>query len=151
MGRNCDLLATGWSPDLNQRPSLSAMLEIIRPLRLSQHAWQIEWGTASFAGGASDGTLRPAQADEQLLERVRRILRGKMTHENDTAMIARQLADLTRDVRELGSQLKGVRERADTQQERAEVQQERIDFAARELNEVSARLRAAAAALQESI
>jgi molecular chaperone GrpE (heat shock protein) len=76
----------------------------------------------------------------------------------DTAIIAAQLADLTRTVEEMGSQLKALRERADSQQERAdnqqertEVQQERIDLAARELAEVSDRLQAAANALRESI
>jgi hypothetical protein len=69
----------------------------------------------------------------------------------DTAIIAAQLADLTRTVEEMGSQLKALRERADNQQERTEVQQERIDLAARELAEVSDRLQAAANALRESI
>jgi molecular chaperone GrpE (heat shock protein) len=76
----------------------------------------------------------------------------------DTAIIAAQLADLTRTVEEMGSQLKALRERADSQQQRAdnqqertEVQQERIDLAARELAEVSDRLQAAANALRESI
>jgi hypothetical protein len=56
----------------------------------------------------------------------------------------------------MGSQLKALRERADSQQQRAdnqqertEVQQERIDLAARELAEVSDRLQAAANALRE--
>jgi glycyl-tRNA synthetase (class II) len=68
----------------------------------------------------------------------------KMTKQEDTAVIAAQLADLTRAVESLSSQLITVRERADTQQER-------IDMAARELAEVSARLQAAANALRESI
>lgn len=67
-----------------------------------------------------------------------------MTQEGDTAMIAGQLADLTRAVEDMASQLGAIRERADTQQER-------IDLAARELGEVSARLQAAANALRESI
>lgn len=78
--------------------------------------------------------------------------------EEDTAIIAGQLADLTRTVEQMASQLKLLRERADTEQERAnkqqertEIQQERIDLAARELAEVSARLQAAANALRESI
>ena len=74
-----------------------------------------------------------------------------MTAREDTALIAGQLAELTRTVEEMASQLKQVRERADNQQERAETQQERIDLAARELAEVSARLQAAANALRESI
>jgi hypothetical protein len=78
--------------------------------------------------------------------------------EEDTAIIAGQLADLTRTVEQMSNQLKLLRERADNereradkQQERSEVQQERIDLAARELAEVSDRLQAAANALRESI
>ena len=67
-----------------------------------------------------------------------------MTEQADTAMIAGQLAELTRAVAEMANQLGVVRERADSQQER-------IDLAARELAEVSARLQAAATALRESI
>jgi hypothetical protein len=66
-----------------------------------------------------------------------------MTGEEDTAIIASQLADLTRAV-EPASQLTGLRERAD-------IQQERIDLAAQELGEVSSCLQAAANALRESI
>jgi chromosome segregation ATPase len=76
----------------------------------------------------------------------------------DTAIIASQLADLTRTVEQMASQLQALRERADSeqqradeQQERSEVQQERIDLAARELAEVSDRLQAAANALRESV
>jgi hypothetical protein len=71
-----------------------------------------------------------------------------VTAKDDIAIVAAQLADLTRHVDELERQLK---ERANSQQERAEVQQERIDLAARELAEVSMRLQAAADALRESI
>jgi chromosome segregation ATPase len=67
-----------------------------------------------------------------------------MTKEDDTAVIAGQLAELTRAVERMADQLATVRERADTQQER-------IDLAARELAEVSSRLQAAANALRESI
>lgn len=67
-----------------------------------------------------------------------------MAKEEDTAVIAGQLADLTRAVERMANQLSVVRERADTQQER-------IDLAARELAEVSARLQAAANALRESL
>jgi hypothetical protein len=74
-----------------------------------------------------------------------------MTLQDDTAMIAGQLADLTRVVEEMSTQLETVLQRADRQQERADTQQERIDLAARELAEVSARLQAAANALRESI
>ncbi len=81
-----------------------------------------------------------------------------MPGREDITIIAGQLADLTRTVEEMSSQLTALRERADTQQERAdnqqertEVQQERIDLAARELTEVSDRLQAAANALRDSI
>ena len=67
-----------------------------------------------------------------------------MTEQADSAMIASQLAELTRVVEQMADQLSVVRERADTQQER-------IDLAARELAEVSARLQAAATALRESV
>lgn len=67
-----------------------------------------------------------------------------MAKEEDTAVIAGQLADLTRAVEHMANHLDAVRERADTQQER-------IDLAARELAEVSNRLQAAANALRESI
>jgi len=76
----------------------------------------------------------------------------------DTAIIAGQLAELTKTVESMAAQLKALgeradneRQRADKQQERSEVQQERIDLAARELAEVSERLQAAANALRESI
>ena len=78
--------------------------------------------------------------------------------EEDTAIIAGQLAELTRTVEVMAAQLQSLRDRADSeqdradkQQERSEVQQERIDLAARELAEVSDRLQAAANALRESI
>ena len=78
--------------------------------------------------------------------------------EEDTAIIAGQLAELTRTVENMAGQLRALRERADNereradkQQERSEVQQERIDLAARELAEVSDRLQAAANALRESV
>jgi hypothetical protein len=67
-----------------------------------------------------------------------------VTEHEDTAVIASQLAELTRTVEQMATQLIAIRERADTQQER-------IDLAARELAEVSARLQAAANALRESI
>ncbi|MFL5929804.1 MAG: hypothetical protein ACJ75P_00980 [Gaiellaceae bacterium] len=62
----------------------------------------------------------------------------------EIAVVAGQLADLTRAVEQMANQLSTVRERADTQQER-------IDLAAKELTEVSDRLQAAANALRESI
>ena len=74
-----------------------------------------------------------------------------MTAEQDIASVAGQLAELTRTVNEMNSQLAALRERADNQQVRANTQQERIDLAARELAEVSDRLQAAANALRESI
>jgi peptidoglycan hydrolase CwlO-like protein len=74
-----------------------------------------------------------------------------MTAQEDTAIVAGQLADLTRAVDQMAGQLQALRARADNQQERADTQQERIDLAARELAEVSERLQAAANALRESI
>jgi hypothetical protein len=74
-----------------------------------------------------------------------------MAGDKDTALIAGQLAELTRKVDDMAQQLKGLREGAEDAQERADTQQERIDLAARELAEVSARLQAAANALRESI
>ena len=67
-----------------------------------------------------------------------------MTQQEDTALLAGQLADLTEAVRGMADQLNSIRERADTQQER-------IDLAARELTEVSSRLQAAADALRASL
>jgi hypothetical protein len=74
-----------------------------------------------------------------------------MTDGQDIAVVARQLADLTRTVEKMGAQLKEIRESAATERERSDVQQERIDLAARELAEVSERLQAAANALRASI
>ena len=81
-----------------------------------------------------------------------------MTAREDTALIAAQLAELTRTVQRMASQLTALRERADReqvradrQQERTQVQQERIDLAARELADVSERLQAAANALREPV
>ena len=81
-----------------------------------------------------------------------------MAAQEETAIIAGQLADLTRTVEQMAVQLKTFGERADSQQRRAdsqqehtEIQQERIDLAARELAEVSDRLHAAANALRASI
>ena len=67
-----------------------------------------------------------------------------MGKQEDTEVIAGQLADLTRAVEQMANQLSATRERADTQQER-------IDLAAKELAEVSTRLQAAANALRETI
>ena len=77
--------------------------------------------------------------------------RQHMAASEDTALIAGQLADLTRTVEEMGHQLKEMRDGAVSQQERSDTQQERIDLAAKELAEVSDRLQAAANALRESI
>jgi len=81
-----------------------------------------------------------------------------VSSEADIASIAGQLAGLTRTVAVMERQLKTMSERADSQQRQAdsqqartEAQQERIDLAARELGDVSERLRAAANALRESI
>jgi uncharacterized coiled-coil protein SlyX len=67
-----------------------------------------------------------------------------MAAQEDTAMIAGQLADLTRTVEHMADQLGALRDRANTQQDR-------IDLAAKELAEVSDRLQKAANALRESI
>ena len=74
-----------------------------------------------------------------------------MTQEEDTALIAAQLAELTGTVEAMAKELKEVRDRAGQQQVRADTQQARIDIAAQELAEVSERLQAAANALRESI
>lgn len=74
-----------------------------------------------------------------------------MTEQEDTALIAAQLADLTHTVEEMAKQLQAVLERANSQQMRADIQQERIDLAARELPEVSQRLQAAANALRDVV
>jgi peptidoglycan hydrolase CwlO-like protein len=81
-----------------------------------------------------------------------------MTAEEDIAVVAGQLADLTRAVEDMAGELKALREsadrqqaRADDQQERGDTQHERIELAARELADVSERLQAAANALRESI
>jgi molecular chaperone GrpE (heat shock protein) len=71
-----------------------------------------------------------------------------MTEQEDTAIIAGQLAELTRTVQQMASELEALRKRAISQQDRADTQQERIDLAARELAEVSDRLHAAANALR---
>jgi len=82
----------------------------------------------------------------------------KVTATEDIALVAGQLANLTRTVgeieervRELYKRAENQQERADQQRDRTEIQQERIDLAARELAEVSARLQAAADALRASI
>ena len=87
-----------------------------------------------------------------------RRIEQNMTAREDIASVAGQLADLTRTVEQMATQLKALGERADNQQEsaqrqheRTETQQERIDLAARELAEVSDRLQAAAYALRESV
>jgi peptidoglycan hydrolase CwlO-like protein len=74
-----------------------------------------------------------------------------MTGQEDTALIAGQLADLTHTVEKMAKQLEALRDRANSQQARVDTQQERIDLAARELAEVSERLQAAANALRESV
>ena len=58
-----------------------------------------------------------------------------MTDHEDIAIIAGQLADLTRTVEQMANQLKAADARANSQQERADTQQERIDLAARELGQ----------------
>jgi len=80
-----------------------------------------------------------------------------MVSQEDTTIIAGQLADLTRNVEQMAAQLKALGERADShdrradsQQTRTDIQQERIRIAAGELAEVSDRLHAAANALREA-
>ena len=74
-----------------------------------------------------------------------------MTEEQDTALIAAQLADLTQTVGVMAKELQALRERTHQQVQRADIQQDRIDIAARELGEVSDRLQAAANALRQSV
>jgi hypothetical protein len=88
-----------------------------------------------------------------------------MTAREDTAIIAAQLAELTRTVQKMATQLTALGERADREQVRAdreqvradrqqqqtETQQERIELAARELADVSERLQAAANALRDAV
>jgi hypothetical protein len=62
-----------------------------------------------------------------------------LTDSEDTARVAGELADLTRTVNEMESQLETFRLRAESQQERADIQQGRVDLAARELPAVSER------------
>jgi len=69
-----------------------------------------------------------------------------MAAQEERALIAGQLADLTRAVEQMAEQLRALGERANNQQERGDTQQERVDLAARELAEVSERLQAAASA-----
>ena len=75
----------------------------------------------------------------------------RMTEEQDTALIAAQLADLTQTVGVMAKELQTLRERTHQQVQRADIQQDRIDIAARELGEVSDRLQAAANALRQSV
>jgi outer membrane murein-binding lipoprotein Lpp len=51
-----------------------------------------------------------------------------MSADEDRALIAGQLAELTRKVDEMARQLKGLREGASDAQDRADTQQERIDL-----------------------
>jgi hypothetical protein len=53
------------------------------------------------------------------------------------ALVAGQLAELTRTVGDIAQQLEGLREGASDAQERADTHQERIDLAARELGSPS--------------
>ena len=111
----------------------------------------------SFSRGKVRAARAPCLEGSWIEELGRRILQA-MTAEEDIASVAGQLADLTRTVNQMNSQLKTLSERTDaqqvranSQQDRTDVQQERIDLAARELAEVSDRLQAAANALRESI
>ena len=74
-----------------------------------------------------------------------------MIEEDDAAIIAAQLADLTATVEAMAKELTALRERSTQHQERADIQQERSDIAAGELTEVSDRLQAAANALRQPV
>jgi len=74
-----------------------------------------------------------------------------VTTQEDIASVAGQLADLTRTVEEMASQIAELLGRAEGQQERSDTQQERIELAARELTDVSDRLQAAANALRQAV
>ena len=74
-----------------------------------------------------------------------------MTEEQDTALIAAQLADLTQTVGVMAKELQTLRERTHQQVQRADIQQDRIDIAGRELGEGSDRLQAAANAHRQSV
>lgn len=74
-----------------------------------------------------------------------------MTNDSDIALIAGQLADLTKIVEDMADQLQRLLAASADQRTRADVQQQRIDLAARELTEVSDRLQAAANALRQSV
>ena len=74
-----------------------------------------------------------------------------MTTQEDIASVAGQLADLTRTVEEMASQIAELLGRAEGQQVRSDTQQERIELAARELTDVSDRLQAAANALRQAV
>jgi len=81
-----------------------------------------------------------------------------VTTEEDIALVAGQLAKLTRTVAEMEARVQTLYQRAsnqdaraDHQRDRTEVHQDRIDLAVRELAEVSARLQAAMDALRASI
>ena len=74
-----------------------------------------------------------------------------MTPDDNIALVAGQLAELTEAVAKIEKQLHAVLERAATAQTRADMQQERIDLAAHELTEVSDRLQAAANALRQAV
>ena len=98
-----------------------------------------------------------AWAVERVVEPTRLVVGGRvpgrmrMTDEQDTALIAAQLADLTQTVGVMAKELQTLRERTHQQVQRADIQQDRIDIAARELGEVSDRLQAAANALRQSV
>ena len=76
---------------------------------------------------------------------------GRMTAEEDVAVLASHLADLTRVVEDMALKVAGITERAATQQEATNAQQDRIEAAARELADVSSRLQAAADALRSAL
>ena len=111
-------------------------------------AARASWGLARSPRRVIRLILPPAAID----------LWTKVTTKEDIALVAGQLANLTRTVAEMETRVQDAlahgenqQERANQQRERTEIQQERIDLAARELAEVSARLQAAADALRASI
>ena len=74
-----------------------------------------------------------------------------MADDSDIALIAEQMAELTRVVQGMEKRLQHLLDATASALTRADVQQERIDLAARELADVSERLQAAANALRASV
>jgi hypothetical protein len=102
----------------------------------------LRWVGSSVSGmrfGLTSRTrrrTRPRELRERALPEG--VKSSELTDSEDIASVAGELADRTRTVNEMESQLEMIRLRAESQQERADIQQDRIDLA------VSDRLRAAA-------